>query len=214
MHHHVAVDGIAPRVRTLRGRNRTADVAPLAQNVIPLYGNRSGVAFQETLRKLGVPDQLVGVHRLVIVSAAAALSDVGGQAHVPRHVDLYVSTVREIIRVQIGVLLKVVSRMLVVDVTVHAHFQQVVTEVEVHTFANVRSLRDALLAEGGNLFRRNRGSAKIRTRADITHTVGIVIIRESKEVEILLLADGRVKHHFAASVPVAADVHRHGGAAS
>ena len=82
MHHHIAVDGIGPRIRALCCRDGAADVAPFAQDIIPLHRHRGGVAPQEALRELRVPDEFVGVHRLVIVSAAAALVDVRGEDHV------------------------------------------------------------------------------------------------------------------------------------
>ena len=37
--------------------------------------------------------------------------------------------------------------MLVIDVTVHAHFKQIITEIEIHPFANIGTLRRALLAK-------------------------------------------------------------------
>ena len=62
--------------------------------------------------------------------------------------------------------------MLVIDVTVHAHFKQIITEIEIHPFANIGTLRRALLAKVHDLV----GShvvVDLRTGTDVPDIIGI-----------------------------------------
>ena len=213
MHQHITVDGIGPCVRTLCGRKRAADIAAFTQDVVPLQRYRGGIPFQEALRKLRVPNQLIGIHGRVVVTTAAALPDIRGQTHVPRHVDLHIAPVRKAVSVKIGILLQIITCMLVVDVTVHAHFKQIITEIEIRPFANIGTLRRALLAKVHDLV----GShvvVDLRTGTDVPYIIGITESCKCEKVEVLLLPHRSVEHKPCPSVPIAVDVHRHGGTPS
>ncbi len=212
MHHHVTVDGVAPRVSALCGRQRATDVALLLKDVVPLHGKGGRVAFQEALRELCVPYQLVRVHRRVVVAAPTVLPDVRGQAHVPREVHLQVASVGEVVCVHVGVFLKLVPRVLVVDVAGHTHFQQVVAEVQVQPFPHVGAFRRALPAEVDDLVGGDILAPVVDVGADVSHGIRVIAVREGGEVEILLFPHGGVEHHARPCVPVPVDVHGHGGA--
>ena len=76
--HAIAVDGIVFRILAHGGADGAADVALIFQDVIELYAYRCGIAFQEILRDLGVPYQLVPVHAGIGISPAGVLRDIGG----------------------------------------------------------------------------------------------------------------------------------------
>ena len=123
MDHDVTVNGIVPRVRTLRSGDRTPNVTPFAQNIIPLHCDRGSIPFQETLRKFRIPNQFISIHRRIIISSTTALVYVGRETHVPRHIHLHVSPIRKVIRIQIRILLQIVPGMLVVDVAIHSYLK-------------------------------------------------------------------------------------------
>ena len=64
--HGVAVYAIVTRVAALHRVDGAAEIALFVQYVVQLQRHGKGVAFQETLAKLHVPYQLVGVHRTVV----------------------------------------------------------------------------------------------------------------------------------------------------
>ncbi len=170
--------------------------------------------FRKLLRKLRVPNQLVGIHGRVVVTTAAALPDIRGQTHVPRHVDLHIAPVRKAVSVKIGILLQIITCMLVIDVTVHAHFKQIITEIEIHPFANIGTLRRALLAKVHDLV----GShvvVDLRTGTDVPrHHWHNGRSCKCEKVEVFLLPHRSVEHKPCPSVPIAVDIHRHGGTPS
>ena len=94
MQHAVAVDTIIRRHRPAIRRQRAADVALLFQDIVHLEAH-SRRTFQERLRKLRVPDQLVAVHAAVRIAAAALIGDIGGKRHLPGHRDVGQRTVGE-----------------------------------------------------------------------------------------------------------------------
>lgn len=84
VYHAIAVNGIVFRILAHCGADSTADVALVPQDIVELDAYRSGIAFQEILRDLGVPYQFVPIHAGVCISAAGVLRDVGRYRHVPR----------------------------------------------------------------------------------------------------------------------------------
>ena len=75
--HGVAVDAVVFGVAALHGINGSAEVALVVQDVVELQRQREVALFEQTLRQLHVPHQLVGVHGLIVVATAAVLVQVG-----------------------------------------------------------------------------------------------------------------------------------------
>ena len=88
VYHAIAVNGIVFRILAHRGADSTADVALVPQDIVELDAYRSGIAFQEILRDLGVPYQFVPIHAGVCISAAGVLRDVGRYRHLPKQLFL------------------------------------------------------------------------------------------------------------------------------
>ena len=130
MNHYIAVNGAVPRVTTHGGADVAADIASLAQDIIPLHAQGERLVFKKVLTELCVPYQFVGVHGGILVSATALLRDIRTELHVPGHVDLEVSAVIEGPGIQVGVLLNVIAGVHIVEAAVHTHFQKVIAEVE------------------------------------------------------------------------------------
>ena len=66
------------------------------QNVVPLQHYREPTSAQEGLRELGIPQELVGIHRLVGITAFAEHVEVGCEFHAPIKADVRVTTILEI----------------------------------------------------------------------------------------------------------------------
>ena len=134
MQHAVAVDTIIRRHRPAIRRQRAADVALLFQDIVHLEAH-SRRTFQERLRKLRVPDQLVAVHAAVRIAAAALIGDIGRKRHLPGHRDIGQRTVGEsigilvILRAQFAALCRIGNR------TVHSEFKPVIAVGPVHPLA-------------------------------------------------------------------------------
>lgn len=100
--HAVAVDGVVAHVGAGSGVDHAAHIALLVEDVVELQGDGGGILPQKTLGDLEVPEQFVGVHGGIAVTAAAVLRDVGGEAHVPRQIEVAAHAVGEGVGVQIG----------------------------------------------------------------------------------------------------------------
>ena len=99
MHHAVAVYSIIFVYGTSVCCELTGDVALVLQDVVHLESQAR--VLEQSLRKLGVPDQFIPVHVAVCITPSALVSDVGGQRHFPRKGNLQISS----IRVSIGFLI-------------------------------------------------------------------------------------------------------------
>ena len=59
MEHDVRIDGIVPRVTAHGGRDGTAHVTLLVQDVVELQADGCGASFEERLGYLGIPKKFV-----------------------------------------------------------------------------------------------------------------------------------------------------------
>ena len=59
------------------------------ENVIELERDGKSIALEEALRDLGVPNQFIGVHRVVGISAAALHGQISGKCRAPRSSDTH-----------------------------------------------------------------------------------------------------------------------------
>ena len=94
-HHDVAVDGVGPCVAAVRSAQAAGDAGALAKDVVPLHAHRHVLLRKEVLAELCVPDEFVGVHRGIVVTATALLRDVATELHVPGRVDNHVAAIAE-----------------------------------------------------------------------------------------------------------------------
>ena len=140
--HAVAVDAVVFRVPTHRGGDGAADVALIAQDVKHLEGDGGGVALEEVLGQLCVPDKLVGVHACAAVAPSAAVVDVGAQLHVPREAHGGLAAVGEVVGVHVVARLQLVVHVLVGDGAVECEVVPVGAVVEAHAFAEREGLGD------------------------------------------------------------------------
>lgn len=91
--HDIAVDAVVFGVAAPHGINGPTEVALIVQNVVELQRQRKVALFQQILRQLHVPHQLVGVHGLVVVATSTVLMQVGRQTGSPRSRQVHVDTV-------------------------------------------------------------------------------------------------------------------------
>ena len=104
-----------------------------------------GVTAQEALAELHVPYQLIGVHVLAAVAAAACLMYARCEAHVPLCLQGEVGSVGKIPRVAVSCTAEHVSRMIVVHRTVKLYLKPVFVVSEGKIFAIGRRARYVLL---------------------------------------------------------------------
>ena len=74
----VAGCDVVPRLDATLGVDSTADVGEVAEEVEAVE-HTDEVAVEETLRKAGVPNKLVGVHGMVGVTSTGVHGEVGGE---------------------------------------------------------------------------------------------------------------------------------------
>ena len=63
MEHAVARDGVVLRIRVAHRADRADERGLLLEDIIELQRDSERLAFEETLRDLRIPDELVGIHR-------------------------------------------------------------------------------------------------------------------------------------------------------
>ena len=136
MQHGIAVDAVVFRVAALHGINRSAEVALIVQDVVELQRQCEVALFQQTLRQLHVPHQLVGVHGLVVVATTTVLVQVGRQAGSPRSRQVHVDAVGKTPCVQIALFLQLVARVVIVHRSIQLYFQPFVAEAHPQTLVN------------------------------------------------------------------------------
>ena len=91
------------------------DVGEIAEEVEAVE-HADEVAVEETLRKAGIPDKLVGVHGMVGVASTGVHGEVGGKLQAPRQFDLGGEAVVEVEDVDSLKIYAVAGGVLVVNV--------------------------------------------------------------------------------------------------
>ena len=99
--HSVRSDSVDFLVAPTVGVDGTTEVRLFVENVVPLEHHGEFLALEETLRELGIPQQLVGVERRIAIAALAVHVHVGREVGTPGEGDLRVATVVEVPRFQI-----------------------------------------------------------------------------------------------------------------
>ena len=98
MKHGVGGDGIDLLVAPAIGVDGTCEVGLFAQDIVPLQHDGKHLAPEEAVRQLGVPQQFVGIERLVVEAASAKTMEIGGETGTPREGDARVATIVEVPR--------------------------------------------------------------------------------------------------------------------
>ena len=88
------------------------------QDVVELERDGKGVTLEETLGKLCVPDQFVGVHRVVGITATALHVQVRGERGAPGSRDTDHATIGELPGVEVIIGLQLAARTGIVQRTV------------------------------------------------------------------------------------------------
>ena len=97
MGHHIRIDGIGLAVAAHRRVDGAADVATLTKDVVGLKRHGGCLSFQEAVRHLGVPYQLVGVHLCAGITSAAVHAQVRGEAEAVVHVQVVAAAIGEVV---------------------------------------------------------------------------------------------------------------------
>ena len=79
MNHTIAGDGVILGITALGSGDDMADGGLLMQDVVELERDGEGLTLEETLRHLGIPDEFVGVHRVVSIATTALHIQVRGE---------------------------------------------------------------------------------------------------------------------------------------
>ena len=107
--HGIRVDAVVSRLAPAGGIHPSLVVALLAQEVIEVEGHDEGFAFEEGLRHLSVPYQLIGVHRRVVVSTAAILVYLAAHLYSQWQAQEEMSSIVELPGIEVGIGLQLVA---------------------------------------------------------------------------------------------------------
>ena len=111
MEHGVARDGVVLRIRATHRADRADEGGLLLEDIIELQGDGERPALEEALRDLRIPDELVGIHRRVVIASATLHVDVRGEGGAPWGRDTQHRAISELPRVEVVLRLQVVARM-------------------------------------------------------------------------------------------------------
>ena len=194
MEHAITVYPIIRVDGTTAGRQRATDVALLLQYIVHLETD-GGCPFQESLRKLGIPNKFIAIHAGVRIAATALIGNVGRKAHVPRQSDGGVSAIREGIWILIIGRSQLILLRRIVEASVQTYFEPIVAIRSVQAFAEIE------ISCGVLPFHLCVGIRQV------THIVGITYVGERID-GIFLVRQGRIESNHAKSIPIAVNVFR------
>ena len=130
MDHGIGCDGIHLAVGPSVGTHRAREVRLLVEDIIPLQHNGEFLSLEETLRKLCVPNELIGVECLVTVSPLAEHVEVGGEVGAPREGNPSISAIREVPCGEVARCLQFVLSMGVSGIAVEGEVEPTVAETK------------------------------------------------------------------------------------
>src|SRR3712207_6145193 len=133
--HAIAVNAVELGNRTYVGRQRTADIGLLLQNIVNLETDSSGISFQKVLRNLGIPDKFIPVHTCIPVATAGIVGNISRQRHLPRQGDVGAHSIAIGVRLLIVFRTQFVTLESVPDRPVHRNLEPVITESTVQMFS-------------------------------------------------------------------------------
>ena len=115
MEHGVAVDAVVLCVAASRSAHPSVEVALLTEQVAEVLGYDKGLALEECLGYLSVPNQFVGVGRWVVVSASAMFANIGADLEPCGKPEEHLPSIAELPSVEIIVGLQLVTSVLIVE---------------------------------------------------------------------------------------------------
>ena len=115
------------------------------EDIVELQRDGEGLALEEALRQLGIPDELVGVHRGIVVATTALHVHIGGEGGTPGGSDAYHTAIGELPRVEVVVLLQVVTRTGIADRTVELDLEPLIAVAGCEALIEGERVGDALL---------------------------------------------------------------------
>ena len=79
------------------------------KNIVELQHDSQGLALEEALRYLGVPDEFVGVHRRLVIASTTLHVEVGGKGCTPRGCDSQHTAIGELPGIEVVIRLEIVA---------------------------------------------------------------------------------------------------------
>ena len=196
MQHGIRRDGIHLLVAPAVGIDGTREGGLLVQDVVPLQHDGERLRAQEAVRQLGVPQQLVGVQRLVGIAALAEHVEVGREVGTPRERNLGVAAVREVPRCQVVRGLQPVLGTGEGGACIQRDAEPPVAEAERYRGVYVVGMRHITVR------------LCCAVLVDIAHAVGIAGIDGAGDVPAVQRVKPHGEAHAEVGVPVAVDVLR------
>ena len=132
MKHGIGSNGVNLRVTPSVGVHCTGEVGLLVQDVIPLQHDGERLAAQETVAQLCIPNEFVGIQRLVAVASFAEHMGIGREIATPRECDSGIAAIGEIPGCQVVGSLKTVLSMCIGSSSVKREIEPLVAETERH----------------------------------------------------------------------------------
>ena len=130
MEHGIGCDGVHLAVGPSVGTHRAREVRLLIEDVIPLQHDGEFLSLEETLRKLCVPDELIGIECLVAISPLAEHVEVGGEVGAPREGNPCISAIREVPCGEVARCLQFVLRMGIGGIAIEGEVEPTVAETK------------------------------------------------------------------------------------
>ena len=130
MEHGIGCDGVHLAVGPSVGTHRAREVRLLVEDVIPLQHDGEFLSLEETLRKLCVPDELIGIECLVAISPLAEHVEVSGEVGAPWEGNPCISAIREVPCREVARCLQFVLSMGISGIAVEGEVEPTVAETE------------------------------------------------------------------------------------
>ena len=164
------------------------------EDIVELQRDGEGLALEEALRQLGIPDELVGVHRGIVVATTALHVHIGGEGGTPGGGNAYHTAIGELPRVEVVVLLQVVTRTGVANRTVELDLEPLIAVAGCEALIEGERVGDALLR------------LTLHIDAGITDVVVETDVGEGVDIEEGCRVDGGIEDHTGIAAPVAVDI--------
>ena len=148
------------------------------------------------MRELGIPEQLVGIERLVRIAALAKHVDIGGEVGPPREGNLGVATIGEIPRSEVVGGLQTVIGAGIGGTAIERDAEPVVAEAEGDRGIDVIGMCHVTLGIGRTI------------EIDITYSMGIIGIDGTTDVPSVQCVESDGEAHAEVGIPVAIDILR------
>ena len=196
MQHGIARDGVHLAVGPAVGRHVGRQVGLLVQDVVPLQHHSEFLATQEGLRELGVPQEFVGIHRLVGIASLAEHVEVGSKFHAPIETDVRVTTVLEVPGGKVVRCLQAVLSAGIRRTTVEREVEHPDAIAETDLRRDIISMSDISVRNGRTV------------QVDITHAMVVASVDRAAHIPAVQRVETDIERHTEVGTPVTVDVLR------